>query len=84
MKRTGAKQNEYLSKEEYFLCKTFMGRSENKGITEAQLDKVENELKNISYTSTLYSHIYSTPWGSNTVVQGVNKNGTLRITLIDL
>jgi len=84
MKRTGALQNKFLSEKEYFLCKSFMKRSENKEITKAQLDKVEEELKNIAYRSTIYDFIEHIPWASNTVVHGTNKDGTLRITLIDI
>ena len=73
-----------LSKEEYLLAKRFMKRQEHAGITLKELLGVNKEIANISKTNPdLDSFIYI-PWSSNTVVQGVNKNRTLRVTIIDI
>jgi hypothetical protein len=71
------------SKNEYLLAKKFMRRKAHRGITFDQLAKVTNELARISWKDPALSS-YIPPWASNTIIQGVNKDGTLRITLIDI
>jgi hypothetical protein len=73
-----------LSKEEYFLAKKFMRRTKNKGITSDQLYKVNAELSKIAIKNSQLAAFKYIPWGTNTIIQGVNKDGTLRVTIIDI
>jgi len=79
-----------LTKEEYELCKKFAKNPINHGVTEELLEQASKELLMHIYTkfdmlgSAEDKHRFMKANLHNILIQGINRNGTLRITLIDV
>jgi hypothetical protein len=89
-KRRATRFGTDLTKKEYALCKKFLKNPVNRGVTIEKIKQAASELiefmskeiyPDISQEGLLESrdaHLH------NVLIQGINKDGTLRITLIDV
>jgi hypothetical protein len=72
--------DEFMTKDEYELCKKFMKNKVNKGVTKSKILNSTQELLNFIAGPGNWQEMHY----HNILIQGVNRNGTLRITLIDV
>ncbi|MBT7241390.1 MAG: hypothetical protein HN878_02765, partial [Candidatus Diapherotrites archaeon] len=79
-KRLATRHNEYLTKDEYELCKKFMKNPVNSRINIQKIESTVNELLNYMGGSGNWQEMHH----HNILIQGINRDGTLRITLIDV
>jgi hypothetical protein len=69
-----------LTKKEYELCKKFAKNPINAGITVEKINLAVNEI--LEYFEI--SNVFENSDTHNVLIQGINRDGTLRVTLIDV
>jgi hypothetical protein len=79
-RETVSKIHDAFSKEEYLLVKQFMKNSVNKKITLEKIKEAYEELR--SWTKHSRDDFLLSP--HNVLIQGINRDGKLRLTIIDV
>ncbi len=68
---------------QFQLCKTFFRRGINRGITPEKITLAENELEKILSKSLSHNSPYFDAHVGNVIILGINRDGKLRLAVID-